>query len=198
MSTAFISPIFPSWIRSRNGIPRPTYFLAMLTTRRRLASVSCFFASSSPASTRFASSTSCSVVSSGTFPISFRYIRTGSSVLTPSSTSTSSMISTSSSSSRMISSLSRIRSSALSTPTSAFTISIFCFSRYSSTRSILSSVSSSPLKASLISPYCKTFFFVFAKSTSPSNAFVNCSCCNSSILQFLLMLLPSGNSFCCI
>src|SRR5439155_202041 len=33
-------PMFPSWIRSRKLIPRPMYFLAMLTTRRRLASVS--------------------------------------------------------------------------------------------------------------------------------------------------------------
>src|SRR5438874_12149425 len=37
-STAFINPIFPSWIRSRNDRPRLVYFFAMEITRRRLAS----------------------------------------------------------------------------------------------------------------------------------------------------------------
>src|SRR5215216_2876546 len=38
-------PRLPSWIRSRNSIPRPTYRLAIDTTRRRLASISFFLAS---------------------------------------------------------------------------------------------------------------------------------------------------------
>ena len=33
--------MLPSWIRSRNGTPRPTYFLATLTTRRLLALIRC-------------------------------------------------------------------------------------------------------------------------------------------------------------
>ena len=37
--------MLPSWIRSRNDIPRPMYFLAIETTRRRLADVSCSRAS---------------------------------------------------------------------------------------------------------------------------------------------------------
>ena len=60
-------------------MPRPMYFLAMLTTSRRLASVRAFLASSSPCSMSLAYSTSCSARSSATRPISFRYIRTGSS-----------------------------------------------------------------------------------------------------------------------
>ena len=110
-STALISPRLPSWIRSKNCIPRPTYRLAMDTTSRRLASArrclarspfliicsssrrtsggisspvrsssaSCS-AASMPAPMDLASSTSSSEVSRFTLPISFRYIRTGSSV----------------------------------------------------------------------------------------------------------------------
>ena len=37
-STAFIKPIYTTWIRSRNWRRRLVYFLAMETTRRRLAS----------------------------------------------------------------------------------------------------------------------------------------------------------------
>jgi DNA-directed RNA polymerase sigma subunit (sigma70/sigma32) len=32
------SPIFPSWIKSKKSIPRPTYRFAILTTNRKLAS----------------------------------------------------------------------------------------------------------------------------------------------------------------
>ncbi len=100
-------PRFPSWIRSRIGTPRPTYRLAIDTTSRRLADVSSRRAASpslivrrsrrcssngssfqrpsvvspeatAPASIRLASSTSSSAVRSGTLPISFRYIFTGS------------------------------------------------------------------------------------------------------------------------
>jgi hypothetical protein len=71
--------MFPSWMRSRNDMPRPMYFLAMLTTRRRFASVSWRRASSSPCSIAIAYSTSCSLRSRGTRPISRRYMRTGSS-----------------------------------------------------------------------------------------------------------------------
>src|SRR6266403_1794942 len=44
--------MFPSWIRSRNCSPRLVYFLAMETTRRRLASISSFLACSASASPR--------------------------------------------------------------------------------------------------------------------------------------------------
>src|SRR5215212_3869496 len=88
-------PRLPSWMRSRNSMPRPTYRLAIDTTRRRLASISFFLASwpwrsvrcSSrrrvevslrPSSIALARMTSCSAVRSGTLPISLRYMRTGS------------------------------------------------------------------------------------------------------------------------
>src|SRR5215212_5289933 len=48
-------PRLPSWIRSRNSMPRPTYRLAMETTRRRLASTSFFLASWPWRSTRCSS-----------------------------------------------------------------------------------------------------------------------------------------------
>src|SRR5260370_25248147 len=44
--------MLPSWIKSRNCKPRLVYFFAMETTRRRLASVSSFFACSASASPR--------------------------------------------------------------------------------------------------------------------------------------------------
>ena len=65
-------------MRSRKGSPRPTWRLAMDTTSRRLASVSLLLASMSPRSMRLASDTSSAAVSSGTLPISVRYMRTGS------------------------------------------------------------------------------------------------------------------------
>src|SRR5713101_1552034 len=37
-STAFINPMFPSWIRSRNDRPRLVYFFAIEITSRRFAS----------------------------------------------------------------------------------------------------------------------------------------------------------------
>ena len=37
--------MLPSWMRSRNDIPRPMYFFAIDTTSRRLAEVSCSRAS---------------------------------------------------------------------------------------------------------------------------------------------------------
>ncbi len=52
----------------------PANFFAIDTTSRRLASIRRFSASRSPFSLRFASSTSSSEVSSGTLPISLRYI----------------------------------------------------------------------------------------------------------------------------
>src|SRR3990170_3010952 len=70
-------------------MPRPTYFLAILTTRRRLASMSRRLASSSPFSIRWARSTSCSGVSRATLPISLRYMRTGSSMEIPSTPASS-------------------------------------------------------------------------------------------------------------
>jgi hypothetical protein len=42
-SAARTNPIVPSWIRSRSGKPRPRYFFAIDTTRRRFAStIFCF------------------------------------------------------------------------------------------------------------------------------------------------------------
>ena len=59
-------------------MPLPTCRLAMLTTRRRFASMSLRLASSSWRSMRLASETSSTAVSSGTLPISWKYSRTGS------------------------------------------------------------------------------------------------------------------------
>ena len=62
----------------------------MDTTRRRLASARRFLAFSSPSSIRLASSISSSGDSRSTLPISFRYIRTGSSMARPSAKTVSS------------------------------------------------------------------------------------------------------------
>ncbi len=111
-------------------MPRPTYFFAIETTSRRFASVSWRFASSpestsrvsaepsrrassSPASMRMASDFSCSMESSGTRPISLRYMRTGSSSERPSG------IVSSASSSRSASGFSSFCSSASSMPAAA-------------------------------------------------------------------------------
>src|SRR5690348_9192470 len=108
-------PMLPSWIRSSRLMPRPMYFLATLTTRRRLASVSLrwpssashmmrgfcslsgFCRSSLPRSMRLASATSSAAESSGTRPISRRYMRTGSS-MAPSISAANALISSRSSS----------------------------------------------------------------------------------------------------
>ena len=111
-----ISPRFPSWIRSRKSMPLPTYLFAIETTSLRFASASAFFASSSPFSIRFASSISSSAVRRGTLPISLRYIRTGSSMLTPSTSESMSIFSTPSSSVSA-------RSSALGSPISKSSMS---------------------------------------------------------------------------
>ena len=63
-STARTSPIVPSWMRSRNGRPWLRYRFAIETTRRRFASIISCFARRSPASIRFASSTSRAAVRS--------------------------------------------------------------------------------------------------------------------------------------
>ena len=99
LSTAFIRPIFPSWIRSRSGSPLPTYFLAILTTSLRLASISSFLASGSPSLIRLAIFCSSSMVSRRTCPIVFKYWRTGSVISAPSITERSSSIFSSESSS---------------------------------------------------------------------------------------------------
>ena len=70
--------MLPSWIKSKNNIPLPTYFLAIDTTKRKLLEIKMFLASSSPSSIRFAISGSSSGFKSGTRPISFKYILTGS------------------------------------------------------------------------------------------------------------------------
>ena len=64
-------------------MPLPTYLFAMLTTSLRLASHKRCLASSSPASILLARLISSSAVSKATLPISFKYIRTGSSTAMP-------------------------------------------------------------------------------------------------------------------
>src|SRR5438876_366913 len=67
LSTARKRPRFPSWIKSsnvRSGL-RPTYFLAMETTKRRLALANSPLASSSPAWIRLARSFSMAALMSG-------------------------------------------------------------------------------------------------------------------------------------
>ena len=169
-----IRPKLPSWIRSRKSIPRPTYLFAMLTTRRRFASARRFLAASSPFSILFASSISSSAERSGTLPISFRYIRTGSSMLTPSGTERSilsSSISSSSSLSMSASSSSRIISSALLSV--ILSTSTPLASRKSNTFSICSTPSGWSLKKSLISWYSSTFFFFLASSRSSTSFSLN-------------------------
>ena len=70
--------MFPSCIKSRNNIPRPTYLFAMDTTNRRFDSAKILFASSSFSAALLAYSNSSSLVSRLMRPISFRYILTGS------------------------------------------------------------------------------------------------------------------------
>jgi hypothetical protein len=48
-STAFISPMLPSWIKSSKGNPYPRYFLATDTTNLRFFSISLALALLSPA-----------------------------------------------------------------------------------------------------------------------------------------------------
>ena len=160
-----IRPKFPSWIKSRNNIPRPTYLFAILTTSLKLASAKRFFASSSPSAILFASSISSSALKRGTFPISFKYIRTGSSILMPSGTERS-IFSTSTSSSSVItiSISSSASSSALIRSTS-----IPLASRYSKILSICSASSSMSEKKSLISCNSKILFFFFPRATSSFN-----------------------------
>ena len=142
----------------------------MLTTRRRFASASSFFASSSPSSILCASSISLSALKSGTFPISFKYILTGSSMLTPSGTDRSIFsISTSSASSAMITSMSTSRSSSLLIRNT----SILLASRYSNTFSICSASSSISAKKSLISWISSILFFFFPCATSSLSLSVN-------------------------
>src|SRR6185437_2547088 len=57
-STARNKPKLPSWIKSRRPRLRPIYFLAIDTTKRRLASVNFLRAATSPLPILLASSTS--------------------------------------------------------------------------------------------------------------------------------------------
>ena len=132
----------------------------MLTTRRRFASARRFCASSSPASMRLASATSSSAVSRGTRPISLRYMRTGSSMLTPSGTERS--ISTSSSD------LSRSTSSSFELSCESSTISMPRLLKVSYMVSISSGVRSCFCSASMSSPYVRVppFFLPLARRFS--------------------------------
>ena len=71
----------PSWMRSSRSSPRPMYFLAILTTRRILASARASLAALSPFSILLASDTSSSAVMSDILPISRKYKRTESSAI---------------------------------------------------------------------------------------------------------------------
>src|SRR5207247_7206883 len=70
---ASISPMFPSLMRSRKDRPQFRYFLAKLTTKRRLASTSLRSASLSPRWMRSPRTFSSSGVMRGSFEISWRY-----------------------------------------------------------------------------------------------------------------------------
>ena len=89
--------MFPSWIKSKNNSPRPTYLLAIDTTKRKLDSAKTFLASSSPSAALMERFISSSVVSRDMRPISLRYIRTGSLIFTSLVKSSSSKTTTSSS-----------------------------------------------------------------------------------------------------
>src|SRR3989338_10172731 len=75
-STALNKPRLPSWIKSSKVklALRPTYFLAMETTKRKFALARRFLASISPASILLARSFSSFSWISGYWPLSFRYI----------------------------------------------------------------------------------------------------------------------------
>ena len=137
----------------------------MLTTRRRFASARRFLASSSPSAILLARSTSSSAVRSGTLPISFRYMRTGSSMLIPSGTDRSSFSMSTSSSSEIMRSTSSISSSS---PLMRST-SMLCDSRYSNTFSMWSGSSSISEKKSLISCTSRILFFFFPRETRSFN-----------------------------
>ena len=127
----------------------------MLTTSLRLASASFFFASSSPSSILLASSVSSSALKRGTLPISFRYIRTGSSIFMPSGRERSISFSTSSS-------------------VSIFPITSTPWpSRYSYTLSIWSVSSSISPRLSIISLYSSTPLWLFPRATSSLSLVIN-------------------------
>ena len=132
----------------------------MLTTRRRLVSASRFFASSSPASIRLANSISSSGDNREIFPISFRYMRTGSSTLMPSGTENSIC------SRSMSSSNSSSGSSSISSSFPIRRISILFASRKSKITSHFSESRLSPEKKSRISCSSRTLFFFLASAKS--------------------------------
>ena len=84
-SAARINPKMPSWIRSSRVRSRDWYFFAIEMTSRRLELIIRSFASGSPRSMRFASSTSSAAVSSGYRLTSFMKRRIASVVLDASS-----------------------------------------------------------------------------------------------------------------
>ena len=173
--------MFPSWIKSKNNIPLPTYFFAILTTNLRLDSASFCFAASSPANTFFASSSSSSYDKSGILPISLKYILTGSSILMPSilarSMSSTFISSTASSSSMSGSSKSKSSSFKTLTPMS---------SNASNTLSICSVFASSNSLASspyVIFPFSFAFFIILFNFSSGVTSFLSlCSTVFSTLL----------------
>ncbi len=140
----------------------------MLTTSLKLASASLFFALSSPSSICFASSISSSAFSNGTFPISFKYIRTGSSRPMPSGMDKSSFdISIlDNSSSRPASSISSTSSSTGSCSLSmAARISTLVFSSSSKILSNNSPSMEASGNSDKISSYFRVFLFFAAISS---------------------------------
>ena len=125
-----------------------------------LFKIAIFSFATAPASMFFASSISSSALKRGTLPISFKYIRTGSSMDTPSGTERS-IFSTS------ISTSSKISSSESSSVIRS--TSILFASRKSRILSNCSASNCMSAKKSLISWYSNMFFFFLAKANRSFN-----------------------------
>jgi len=160
-----MSPKLPSCTKSRKLIPLPVYLLAILTTRRKLASINLSLATGSPSDLRLASSSSSSAVNNGTVPISFKYILTGSSVPTPSSKPTLSNSTISSSSSKS----SSVGSKSIG-PSAASVKSASVGSASDAVSSALSTSSLSVSSTASTSVFTLVFFVNFFVSDFPSES----------------------------
>ena len=161
----------------------------MLTTRRRFASASFFLASISPCSIRCAKSTSSSAVKSGTFPISFKYIRTGSSMLTPSGIDKSIFSISSSSGTSPLASISKSKSSSASgtSPSGIRSTSTPSDSRNSMTFSVFSSSSTTSFRKLLISESSSTFLFDLASCFNAASFSRNLCSSSAGLSSFFLL-----------
>ena len=129
-----------------------------------LFKIAIFSFATAPASMFFASSISSSALKRGTLPISFKYIRTGSSMDTPSGTERSIFSTSISSSSSTSSKISSSESSSVIRSTS-----ILFASRKSRILSNCSASNCMSAKKSLISWYSNMFFFFLAKANRSFN-----------------------------